>query len=194
MVWMAAIVAAVPSCADRPSAPNGSATPSPEADAVPAHEVVVQPIVWPPPAAVDVAARSALPPAARAAVERATVPVLVVNRPEALPRTTIMAKPLWVASSTGFDGVTISLGATRAAHRYRHISPVQGRASVRGKPAFVTQNAGIWSAAWLESGAAYTLEVECGTRPDPRCDDDRFLLELAAKLSYVGGAGQGGSP
>jgi hypothetical protein len=193
LLLVAALLAGISSCADRPSPAKGSGPSSTTAEAVAPHELVVQPVAWPPGSSVDQAVRATLPPAARAAVERATVPVLVVNRPEALQHITIIAKPLWVASSTGLDGVSISLSATRAAHRYRHIPPAQGRASVRGQPAFVTQNTRIWSAAWLENGAAYCLDVECASHLDPRCDDDQFLLELGAQLSYVGGAGQGGS-
>jgi len=185
----AALLAALPSCADPPSPTAGAVPSQAETRAVPAHEIVVHPVAWPPPSAVDRAARAALPVAAQAAVERASVPVLVVSRPEALAVSTVIAKPMWVALSTHFDGVSVSLSATRAAHRYRHLSPAVGRARVRGQPAFVTQNTGIWSAAWVEGGVAYALEVECGNRPDPRCDDERFLLELAAALAYVGGVG-----
>ncbi len=188
------LLVSIPSCAERPGSAIDSGPPSTKTAAVPQPELVVSPIAWPPATAVDLTARAMLPSSAQAAVERATVPVLVVNQPEALRRAIIIAKPLWVASSTGFDGITIAVSATRAAHRYRHLPPAQGRASIRGQPAFVTRNTGIWSAAWIENGAAYSLELECGSHPDPRCDDDRFLLELAARLSYVGGAGQGGSP
>ncbi len=195
----AAALVAVPSCAD-PSNPAASGAP-PQAETaaapaheVPAHELVVQPVAWPPPSAVDGAARAALPVAAQAAVDGASVPVLVVSQPGALAATKIIARPLWVALSTRFDGVSVYLSATRAAHRYRHLPPATGRARVRGLSAFVTQNTGIWSAAWVEGGVAYALEVECGRRPDPRCDDDRFLLELADELRYVGGVGEGGAP
>jgi len=184
----------VTGCADPPSAPD-RAEPPPEAPAAaPVHEVVVHPVVWPAAAALDDEARQALPPAAQAAVQRATVPVLVVGRPAALAASIVMTKPLWTALSTRFDGVTVSLSGTRAAHRYPHLAPAEGRARVRGKPAWVTQNEGIWSAAWREFGVAYVLEVECGERPDPRCADDGFVLELAHQLRYVGGAGEGGTP
>jgi hypothetical protein len=145
-------------------------------------------ITWPPDGAIDREALAALPSQAAAAVERSPVPVLVVDRPEVLAQAKIIARPNWVSLSSRSEGVTISLQASKVAHRYPHIAAASGEGRVRGQPAFVTRNTGIWSAAWIENGAAYALDVECARLPDPRCDDEHFLLELASQLTYVGGA------
>jgi hypothetical protein len=151
-------------------------------------------IDWPAASAIHAGARSSLSAEAREAADRSPVPVLVVNQPVFFAASHIIAKPNFYALHTKADGVTISLSATRIAHRYEHIKPQEGPSRVRGKSAFVTQNDAIWSAAWNEHGAAYTLDVECGTLPDPRCDNERFVLELAESLAYVGGQGAGGTP
>lgn len=159
--------------------------------APPQAQRLEQEVTWPEASAVDGATRAALTDEARAAVDRAPVPALVVARPELLARSVIMAKEHWYAVSASHDGLTVSIHASRVAHRYPHTPKAQGRGRVRGHHAFVTQNEGIWSAAWVEGGVAYALEVECGQRPDARCDDEALVLSLAGDLRYVGGRASG---
>jgi hypothetical protein len=153
-----------------------------------AHEVTDVEVVWPT-TAVDHDALAQLPAGSALVVARSPVPALVVNRERLLNDARVMAKARWYAVSTRGDGVTVSIHATQTAHRYPHLPVLQGPALVRGQAAFVTQNESIWSAAWIEGGVAYSLEVECDALPDPRCETDTFLLSLAAELTYVGGEG-----
>ena len=136
---------------------------------------------------VDQAALQQLPARSREAVAAARLPVLVVDDARLLAAAVVMSEPRWTAVSSRSDGITVSLHATAVRHRFEHIAPHAGRSEVRGTPAWVTQNEGIWSAAWTEGGVAYSLELECDTLPDPRCDDSALLLELATKLVVVGG-------
>jgi hypothetical protein len=182
------VLACIAGCDEpQPTAPPPK-PPPPAATGAKVGTKVEQQIDWPEASSIDHKARAALADDARAAVDRAPVPVLVVARPSLLAAAKVIAQPNFYALSAQSEGVTISLQATRIAHKYDHIPPAKGPALVRGKPAFVTQNEAIWSATWTEFGASYVLEVECNTLPDPRCTDDRFVLELAENLAYVGGA------
>lgn len=51
-------------------------------------------------------------------------------------------------------------------------------------------NEGIRSASFVENGAAYTVDVECASVADARCQSDAFVVELASRLVYVGGSGR----
>lgn len=144
---------------------------------------------WPLPSTIDRDAFAGLDAISASAVRSAPVPVLVVRDPLFARAARVMAGPHWVALAARADGLTVSLSGTRLAHRHPGVASARGRASVRGQPAFVTQNERIWSASWLEYGAAYVLEVECDQPSEARCNDDRKLMELAATLRYVGGAG-----
>ncbi|MSP25658.1 MAG: hypothetical protein EXR75_10930 [Myxococcales bacterium] len=168
-------------------AASGSASVAPSViAAVPASVAVVR---WPLPSTIDRDAFAGLDAISASAVRSAPVPVLVVRDPLFARAARVMAGPHWVALAARADGLTVSLSGTRLAHRHPGVASARGRASVRGQPAFVTQNERIWSASWLEYGAAYVLEVECDQPSEARCNDDRKLMELAATLRYVGGAG-----
>lgn len=176
---------------DEPSAPPPPVAPKPATPAPTAAKTVQAKVAWP--QQIHEAARAALSAEAREAVDRSPVPVLVVNRAAFLSASKVIAETNYYALSTQADGVTVSVQASRIAHKYDHIPPQQGPARVRGIPAFVTENEKIWSATWEEYGLGYSIDVECAKLPDPRCDNDRFVLELAESLVYVGGSGAGGA-
>ena len=158
--------------------------------AVPAASVPTSPIgpVSIDPLPVDRAAREALPDDARAAIRLAPLPVLVVNRPGLLAASKLMVHRHWVALASQHDGVSVSISGKRIKHRYPHLPSATGNVRVRGLPAFVTANEQIWSASWQQYGVTYTIDVECNTLPDLRCDDGRFVVELSESLVHVGSA------
>jgi hypothetical protein len=122
-------------------------------------------------------------------VDRSPLPALVVGETKLLAATVVTTGPHWYSATARNGGLTMTLHGTRLAHRYAHIPPASGRWSVRGRPAFVTENEGIMSAAWVEDGVAYALDVECHDRDDARCQGEGFVLGLAAKVVFVGGLG-----
>ncbi|HZO14406.1 MAG TPA: hypothetical protein VFB62_14135 [Polyangiaceae bacterium] len=169
---------------DEPSAPPPPVAPKPAAPT--AAKTVEAKVEWP--QRIDEGARAALSAEAREAVDRSPVPVMVVNRAPYLAASKVIAEPNYYALSIQAEGVTVAVQASRIAHKYDHIPPQQGPARVRGIPAFTTENEKIWSATWEEFGVGYSIDVECKKLPDPRCESDRFVLELAESLVYVGGA------
>lgn len=134
---------------------------------------------------IDAAARALLRDGSRMAADRAPVPVLV---PRALAdKVTVMSEERWAAVHVGHQGQTITLHATSVAFVHPELPAMQPTSTVRGAPAWITQNEAIWSASWSEHGVAYTLELECARPDDARCATDATLLRLANDLVAVGG-------
>ncbi len=146
-------------------------------------------VTWPAVSEIEQSVVSRLSEASRRAVKRAPVPALVVDDSALLLDATVMSKPNWYAVSMRADGIVVSLHATRISHRYTHIAPLTPTGPmVRGQRSWVTQNESIWSVAWNENGADYSLEVECAEATDSRCTSDGYVLELASRLVFVGGS------
>jgi len=171
-----------------PAASPGS-EPAPATPAAPAPEVGQ--VEWPPTDKLDQATLRALPQAGQAAVGASAVPVLVPRRPELLAGAVIVAKEHWTSFWGRTPAITVTVMATRMARRYDHIPPTRAPRRVRGAPALITQNEGIWSATWTELGVTYTLDLECASPRDAACASDAELLAIAEDLAYVGGAGAG---
>jgi len=90
-------------------------------------------------------------------------------------------------------GLSVFVQGNRTARRIENVPPAIGRQTVRGRPAWITQNEAVWSATWEEHGATYVVELECGDPDDARCKDDATLREVAESLAFVGGRGTVGS-
>ncbi len=152
-------------------------------------------VVWPAEASVDRRVKAALPAEARAAVDAATVPVLVPTRPSLVARAKVIAKPAFTAVALQGDGedagLTISISATKIVHRHPGIDAVSPRDHVRGgRPAWVLMNEQVWSVTWEEHGVSYVVDLECA-RPseDARCASPDAVLALVEDLRLAGGAG-----
>jgi hypothetical protein len=180
-----------------PGAPPNGELPTRSRDVPVDKATDVQRVAWPARASIDAAPLARLSPKARGEVEKSSIPVLV---PAAMADAAkLVVRPAFTAVSiTGTGehlGLTVSVSATRVAHRYQNTPRAQGPERVRGdKPAFITQNERIWSATWRENGVSYVVEVECA-RPDEdaRCESDAFLRTVVEDLAFVGGAFEGGA-
>ncbi|WP_437809056.1 hypothetical protein [Sorangium sp. So ce1078] len=150
---------------------------------------VITAVTWPPAASVDRDALAALPETAAHAARTSQVPVLVPSRRELLAAPVIVAKEHWTSFWARTESITVSLTMTRLSRKVPGIPPIQGAHAVRGEPAFITANEGIWTAAWIENGVSYALDVECASPEAPSCASDALLRELASELVYVGGVG-----
>ena len=184
---------------------NTSATRTDErAPAISTASVVVRPMVaWPAASSVDDGALRSLARASektdreiRATVSRSPVPVLA-PKDLRLDTPTLMVEGEYFALTGRVESAssraTVSIQGTRAAHRYETVDPQAGTrdlargANVRG---LVTINEGIRTAAWIENGAAYSVDVECSEHTDLRCQSEDFLLSVVAQLTFVGGSGR----
>ncbi|WP_437925002.1 hypothetical protein WMF37_39145 [Sorangium sp. So ce291] len=171
---------------------SSSETPRDQAAALSAAAAVapvLTTVTWPPAASIDRSALAALPKTAFHAARTSQVPVLVPSRRELLTAPVIVAKEHWTSFWAKTETLTVSLTMTRLSRKYPSIPPVRGARSVRGKPAFITANEGIWTASWIENGVSYALDVECAAPESPACASDELVRELAAELVYVGGTG-----
>jgi anti-sigma factor RsiW len=126
-----------------------------------------------------------LPEVERGKIASSTVPVLL-PRGVALTGGRLIVERTYTALHLPLPGATVSLHATRIAHRHPGVRPDPGPRRLRGGTGHVTMNEGIWTASWVEDGVAYALDLECATAADPRCADERAVLELAQELAEVG--------
>lgn len=196
----AAAIGCEPGPGESPGAPPNGELPTRVRD-VPVNKAVDElRVAWPAASTIDRAVLEQLPSEARALVPTSRVPVLAPRAPGLASAAKLVVRPNFTALSTNGEGehagLTVSVSATRVAHRYAGTPEAVGPARVRGdKPAFITQNEGIWSATWRENGLSYVVEVECA-RPaeDARCKDDAFLRSVVEDLAFVGGAFDGGAP
>lgn len=185
-IAMVSIGSALAACEAEPPATGSSPRPGGPPLADPPRTVLTD-VTWPAADRLDRAALAGLAPAAVRAVARSPIPVLVPADAELLKGAALIARANWYSFSARSGGLTVSLSATRVAHRYEHIPPAAGTRQVRGVGGFVTQNEGIWSVTWVENGASYTLDIECGDSSDERCRSDAMVVAMSERLVYVGG-------
>lgn len=164
----------------------------------PASRVEIVEPEWPAPGDVDTTALGALPAIARAGVARSPVPALVPRDQPFLATAVVSVGEHFYAFSATSGGINVSIHATRAVHHHPFVeAPPPASRSLRGRPAHVTRNEGIWSASWVEGQVAYNVEAECAHFTDPRCADDGFVVAVTENLAFVGGrrdAPPGGTP
>ncbi len=161
------------------------------APATPAPTVVARPNFGGP---VHAETLAALPAAEREKVATSPVPVLVPKDPAWHPKLVITTGPHWFAFSVTQNGVTVSVHATRVAHVHPDMPAKKPDRDLRQTKAFIGQNELIWNASWQERQVAYSLDVECAVTADARCADDKFLIQMAESLVYVGGSPKSAEP
>jgi len=157
------------------------------------HAVDLLHVDWPARASIDRPVVERLPTAERAKLGRAPVPVLVPRSPGLTDKLELVVRSQFVAASIDgageHKGVHVFVSATKVAHRYDDVTPLQRTHTVRTHPAWVLQNEGIWSATWEEHGVSYLVEVECAEPgSDARCGNANYTLRLAEDLAFVGGS------
>lgn len=155
-----------------------------------ASRVEISPVVWPKKEQLDKATLETLSEESRRKVAVSTVPVLVPSDPKLLAVGMVMAEEVWFAFNASADGITVSVHGTRLAHKYDDIPKTPGTTPMRGTKGLVTENERIRGTSWNENGVAYTVDLECASATDARCQSDKHVLEITDGLRYVGGAGQ----
>lgn len=171
------------------TAATSSDAPPPVSTSTLAANTVKPAITWPSADAIDARALEGLGDA-RSQLSRSPVPVLAPSSDLRLERPTVVVEGEYYAITARVTGATIGIQGTRVAHRHEGIDPHPGNRALRKGKGFVTVNEGIRSASFIENGAAYTVDVECASASDARCQSDAFVVELVSRLAYVGGAGR----
>jgi len=184
-----------------------------------AERLVEKAVVWPARNAVDEPSRARFAAADLDKVDASGVPVLAPSHgleagdadaagagAPRFARATVVAKADWFtlalkdadfeaqrvagrANGAKGAGLSVFVQGQRLARRRGDLPPTLGRHQVRGRPAWITRNEGIWSATWEEHGVSYVVELECGDPDDARCESDAHLREIAESLVFVGGRG-----
>ncbi|MFO0554915.1 MAG: hypothetical protein U0271_41445 [Polyangiaceae bacterium] len=147
------------------------------------------------PSEVDATVLARLPAAERASVATSPLPVLLPRSSGWAESARVVSRPAFYAASmtgAGADmGLHIAISASRVRHRYADMERDDGHTRshiVRGHPAWVLANEGIWSVSFEERGVEYVVDVECaGALEDPRCQGPATVLSVAEDLVLVGG-------
>lgn len=160
-------------------------------------------VVWPDAESLDEDLRSTLGPALLRRVATAPAPVYFPSAPawavSELDSAALHRGEHWFAlelhrgdAHLNFSASTLSrLHAQLTGDALAEAQALSQRDVLRGRPALVTRNEGIWSGSWIEGGVAYSLELECGAQSQA-CVDDRELRSVAESLAYVGGRAEAG--
>lgn len=166
------------------SEPALTATPKRQRGTVIGGEKVARAIAWPASPRHEVA-RDRYDAKARAAIDRSPVPVLGPEDP--LARATMIVGAHWYALNVQGDGYTMHVDGSGQARVYPHIKTFERTHPMRSGDGFFTRNEGVWSATWIEHGAAYSFELECDRRVLKWCDDEAAILARVEALVYLGG-------
>jgi len=143
---------------------------------------------WPAAATIDHATRERLTPRARAAVDRSPVPVLVPADPAWLASVAVFTSDAGYALAAHDGELGLTLQASRIATLIAGVGHVRGNHRLRGVDGFISANDGIRTAAWIEHGVAYSLDLECHDPDGPGCSD-AALRTAVLGLVHVGGIG-----
>lgn len=144
---------------------------------------------WPAPASIDATTRARLPAAARDALGRSPVPVLVPGEGALLGEAAIFSQASGYALSASHGGITVAIQASKLATLLAHIGNIPGDTEIRGTLGWLGNNDGIRTASWIEHGVAYSLDLECYVPDGPECSE-AALRSAVEGLVYVGGAGE----
>jgi hypothetical protein len=148
-------------------------------------ERVARAIAWPAEHTVVAAARDRYDAPIRETIASSPVPVLAPRM--AFDRASMTVGAHWYALSVHGDGWTLRVDGSGEARSYPHIKAFERTHPMRAGDGFFTRNEGVWSASWIEHGAAYSFEVECTAGARAWCEDEAAVLAELERLVYVGG-------
>ncbi|MBC8073736.1 MAG: hypothetical protein IAG13_35780 [Deltaproteobacteria bacterium] len=148
-------------------------------------ERVARAITWPAEHNVATAARDRYDAPTREAIARSPVPVLAPS--VIFEHATLSVGAHWYALSVHGEGWTLRVDGSGEARSYPHLKTFERTHPMRAGDGFFTRNEGVWSATWIEHGAAYSFEVECTAGAGAWCEDEAAVLAELERLVYLGG-------
>jgi hypothetical protein len=148
-------------------------------------ERVARAIAWPAEHTVVASARDRFDAPTRDAIASSPVPVLAPS--VAFERATMTVGAHWYALSVQGDGYTVRVDGSGEARSYPHVKAFERTHPMRTGDGFFTRNEGVWSATWIEHGAAYSFEVECTAGKGAWCEEEAAVLAELERLVYLGG-------
>lgn len=152
-------------------------------------EPIARVIEWPRVENVDHDIRSAFTNQELAVVDGAPVPALAPANSAWLDEVTVTSGEHFFALSAKLRGQTLYIQGSDQARVYPSIRGGTPTEPLRSTLGYVSQNEGIWTADFLENGAAYTVELECADVEMVECQSDVAIRDIADALVLVGGAG-----
>jgi hypothetical protein len=148
-------------------------------------ERVARAIAWPAEHTVVATARDRYAAPIRETIATSPVPVLAPST--SFERASMTVGAHWFALSVHGDGWTMRVDGSGEARSYPHIKAFERTHPMRAGDGFFTRNEGVWSASWIEHGAAYSFEVECTAGARAWCEGEAAVLAELERLVYVGG-------
>lgn len=118
------------------------------------------------------------------AIARSPVPVLAPADPGS--SATMTVGPHWYALTVHGEGFVATAHGSGEARVYPHVRAVDPTHPMRKNGGFLTRTDGIWSASWIEGGAAYSMDIECDRRIATWCDDEAEVVRRVEALVFVG--------
>lgn len=116
------------------------------------------------------------------ALKKATLPILLPDKPELIAKAIMSAGSYWYAASMRHESFSVVVyGSTR------HVKVPGAKApklpEYRKQDLRVTHAEGIAESTFRAYGAIYTISVECeDPKTDTHCKNDSYILDLADKL------------
>lgn len=162
---------------------------TPQRGAIIGGEPIARAIDWPRVENVDHDIRSAFTNEELATVDGAPVPALVPANSAWLDEVTVTSGEHFFALSAKLRGQTLYIQGSDQARVYPSIRGGTPTEPLRSTLGYVSQNEGIWTADFIENGAAYTVELECADVAMVACQSDVTLRDITDGLVLVGGAG-----
>lgn len=193
LVVLAATSCAGPGSSGTPVAseasPRSVSTPKPlQRGRVLGGEKARRTIAWPDARGTDLALRDRFAADVRETLDRSPVPVLAPAEASSGPGDAVTASvgPTWYALTVHGEGYLLHTHGSAEARVHPHVRVTEPTHPMRTDGGFLTRNEEIWSASWIEHGAAYSFEIECDRRVVAWCDDEAEVLRRVEALSYVG--------
>lgn len=162
---------------------------TPQRGAIIGGEPIARAIDWPRVENVDHDIRSAFTTEELALVDGAPVPALVPANSAWLDEVTVTSGEHFFALSAKLRGQTLYIQGSDQARVYPSIRGGTPTEPLRSTLGYVSQNEGIWTADFIENGAAYTVELECADVEMVACQTDVTVRDITDGLVVVGGAG-----
>jgi murein DD-endopeptidase MepM/ murein hydrolase activator NlpD len=149
----------------------------------------LQTIIAPPPDSEDRNTLGLLSASDQTAVAQSPIPVLIPAEKQFVRELKFVFEEQYYAWSSVASGVEVPLEGSRLAYVNRDpsLAAIPKTDTIRDIRGIVTLSEHIWYASWQEFGASYVLGLACEEAKDDRCASDKYLLQTASSLRYVGG-------
>jgi hypothetical protein len=143
------------------------------------------------PPQIDQKVAASLPASVRQGIAQSPVRVLVPNVGQLLASSQLSIGNGFYSIHAQADGLTVVIqGSPVTPQTPSIVKEAPASSLIAGRRVFLSLNEGIRTASWVESSAAYSMDLECAKVQDSRCSSEDYLRGLISGLAFVGGGKQ----